>query len=681
MLFNAFCAAAAFSGNSLGGLFKPMSTAPKALTLRSLFFLALTTMTLLAGVAPRAAAPGERTPLSKSAIAAAYGKLPLSFETNEGQTDRRVKFLSRGAGYGLFLTSTEAVLSLKAGNGRPADKDSVLALSQAKKRERQHFTVLRVRLEHANSNAKVSGTDELAGKSNYFIGNDAAKWRRNIPTFGRVKYQQVYSGVDLVYYGNQRALEYDFVLAPGADPRQIELRFDGAKRLRLDADGNLIVSIAGGEVIEHKPVIYQDIGGMRRWVAGGYELTKGQRIGFKLTDYDAHRSLTIDPSLAYSTYLGGSSSDSGIGIAVDSLGNAYVTGGTYSDNFPTTAGAFQTIYSGDLDAYVSKLNSSGTALVYSTYLGGNNPDEGEAMAVDQSGNAYITGSTSASNFPTTSGAFQTTLHGSQNLFVSKLNRSGSALLYSTYLGGSSFDSGVGIAMSSSGDAYVTGYTLSSDFPTTSGAFQTTLHGSQNAFVSKLNRSGSALVYSTYLGGSGIDYESGITVDAWGNAYVTGYTNSPDFPTTAGALQTTYGGNGDAFVSKLNRSGSALVYSTYLGGSGGAGGYAIAVDWSGNAYVTGNTCCGDFPTTAGAFQITSGGGNDAFVSKLNRSGSALAYSTYLGGSGFDSGIGIAVDWSGNAYVTGSPLPATFRPRRGRFRPLSAAPTRVMRSSAS
>ena len=485
-------------------------------------------------------------------VAAGYGKLPLSFEANQGQTDKQVKFLSRGPGYALFLTPTEAVLSLKAGNGQHTKKNSVLPVSRGSKGAASKAAVLRIRLEHANGNAEVSGIDELAGKGNYFIGNDPAKWQRNIPTFGGVKYRQVYSGVDLVYYGNQRQLEYDFVLAPEADPRQIELSFAGAKRLRLDADGNLIVSIAGGEVIEHKPVIYQDIDGMRRRVAGGYELRKDHTVGFELADYDDHRSLTIDPSLVYSTYLGGSSDDFGRGIAVDSSGNAYLTGNTASINFPVTAGAFQTASGGIYDAFVSKLNSGGSALVYSTYLGGSNYDLGYGIAVDSAGNAYVTGNSHSSDFPTTAGAFQTALSGTAgDAFISKLNSSGSALVYSTYLGGSSSnDIGYGIAVDSAGNAYVTGYSISNDFPTTAGAFQSTFGGGFDGFVSKLNSGGSALVYSTYLGGGSYDLGYGIAVDSSGNAYVTGYTASSDFPTTAGAFQTASGGGYDAFVAKL-----------------------------------------------------------------------------------------------------------------------------------
>ena len=602
-------------------------------------------------------ARSDKALLSKSAppqarLLQSYGKLPLSFEANRGQTDKQVKFLSRGAGYALFLTPTEAVLSLKAETGQRTKKESVLPVSNEPKSAASKAAVVRIRLEHATGKTKVSGIDELAGKSNYFIGNDSAQWRRDIPTFGGVKYQGIYSGVDLIYYGNQRQLEYDFVVAPGADPRQIELSFAGANRLRLDAAGNLVVSIAGGEIVEHTPVIYQDIEGIRQRVTGGYELRSGHTVGFKLAAYDHREQLTIDPSLVYATYLGGSDADGGAGIAVDSSGNAYITGDTLSTNFPT-AGALQTTYGGGRDAFVAKLNASGTALIYSTYLGGSDLDAGHLIAVDSLGNAYITGLTRSSDFPTTAGALQTTSGGGFDAFISKLNSSGSALIYSTYLGGSNDDVGFGIAVDTLGNAYVNGYTFSSNFPTTVGALQTTFGGVRDAFVSKVNSSGSALIYSTFMGGSNDDVGASIVVDSIGNAYVNGYTNSIDFPTTAGAFQTTLGGGYDQYISKLNSSGSALIYSTYLGGSGSEQAQVgIAVDSSGNAYVAGGTQSTNFPTTPGALQTAFGGGaDDAFVSKLNSSGSALIYSTYLGGSNVDVGEGIALDSSGNAFVTG------------------------------
>jgi hypothetical protein len=605
-----------------------------------------------------AAAYSNSHPDAAASVAAsdAYGKLPLSFEANQGQSDKQVKFLSRGPGYALFLTPTEAVLSLQAGPGQRGKKASLLPVSTRPKDAPSKAAVLRVRLEHANRNPKVSGLEELPGKTNYFIGNDPARWRREIPRFGKVKYRQVYSGVDLLYYGNQRQLEYDFVIAPGADPTQIELSFDGAERLRVDADGNLLVSIPEGEIVEHTPVIYQDLDGMRRRVAGGYELKSRHTVAFKLAAYDSRKRLTIDPSLAYSTYLHGSTGDNGNAIAVDSSGNAYVTGITNSSDFPTTPGALQPTSGGG--AFVSKLNKRGTALVYSTYLGGSGGGgaDGEGIAVDSSGNAYVTGSTHSSDFPTTAGALQSTSGGGFDAFVSKLNSTGTALVYSTYLGGSIDDYGFGIAVDSSGNAYVTGYTDSINFPTTAGALQTTYGGGYaDVFISKLNSVGTALVYSTYLGGKGGDVGDGIAVDSSGHAYVTGYTVSINFPSTPGAFETITGGL-TTFVSKLNSGGTALVYSTGLGGD--SSGSGIAVDSSGNTFVTGDTSWPYFPTTPGAFQTTLAGTDNAFVSKLNAGGSALLYSTYLGGNQIDSGQGIAVDSSGNAYVIGYTTSSNF-----------------------
>ncbi|MGD0289798.1 MAG: SBBP repeat-containing protein [Candidatus Binataceae bacterium] len=519
----------------------------------------------------------------------------------------------------------------------------------------------------ADRSPQIEGLDRQPGRANYFIGNDPKKWRTNVPTYALVKYRNVYPGIDLAYHGsNQRQLEYDFEVAPGVDPRQIKLSLTGDKRLRLDADGNLVVSIAGGEIVEHRPVIYQDIDGIRRRVTGGFEIRSGQTVGFKLAAYDHSKRLTIDPSLVYSTYLGGSNIDGAYGIAVDSSGNAYITGFTYSTDFPTTAGAFQTTSGGSQDVFVSKLNSGGSALIYSTYLGGSLQDDPAGVAVDSSGNAYVTGETYSSNFPTTAGAFQTTLAGTINGFVSKLNSSGSALVYSTYLGGSNADNGQAIAVDSSGNAYVTGNTDSSNFPTTAGALQTTFGGgSFNAFVTKLDSGGSGLIYSTYLGGSGRDIGRGIAIDPSSNAYVAGETSSSNFPTTAGAFQTTLAGSKNAFVSKVNSGGSALVYSTYLGGSGPDDATGIALDASGNAYVTGITDSSNFPTTAGAFQTTLAGSENAFVSKLNSGGSALVYSTYLGGSNDDYGNGIAVDSSGNAYVIGYTVSSNFPTTAGVF----------------
>jgi hypothetical protein len=568
-----------------------------------------------------------------------------------------------------------------------------------------------MKLVGANPQAKVSGLEELPGKSNYFIGNDPKKWRTNVPNYAKVKYANVYPGVDLVYYGNQRQLEYDFVVQPGADPRSVQLAItsdgqvgsrqkavgsatedptaesqsaiDNRKSsipapLHVNAAGDLVVGTDGGEVIFHKPVVYQpatyneprtknqEPTATNKELVDGRYMLNGNRVTFEVANYDKTRPLVIDPTLAYSTYLGGTRLDNGFAIAVDASGNAYVTGETSSSDFPTTPGAFQTTYGGAGNAFITKLNAAGSALVYSTYLGGSGGDGGGGIALDASGNAYVTGTTSSSNFPTTPGAFQTSCSSCPfpHAFVSKLSADGSALVYSTYLGGVIFDSG--IALDTSDNAYVTGTTTSSNFPTTPGAYQTTLVGTSDAYVSKLNAAGSALLYSTYLGGSvpafsGATTEGrGIAVDASGNAYITGDTECTDFPTTPGAFQATFSGAySDAFITKLNAAGSNLVYSTYLGG-GSDEGWAIALDSSENAYVTGRTESSSFPTTPGAFQTIFGGGNeaDAFVTKLNPIGSRLLYSTYLGGQRGDDGFGVVVDPSGNAYVTGATFSSDF-----------------------
>jgi hypothetical protein len=588
--------------------------------------------------------PLEDRTVPSGASLDAYGQLPLSFEANQGQTAAPVNYLSRGQGYTLFLMPSQAVLALSQGSAED---------------------VLRMQLVGANPAAQAVGLDQQAGVSNYLLGNDPGKWITNVPHFGRVAYQGVYPGINLVYYGNsQTQLEYDFDVVPGASPGAIQLAFQGAQGMAVDDQGDLVLHTAGGDVTEQAPVAYQTIGGVRQTVAVQYVPEANGQVGFAVGAYDPSQALVIDPVLGYSTYLGGSTgnagSQEGNAIAADSSGDAYVTGFTPSTSFPTTAGAYQTTGSG---AFVTKLNATGTALVYSTYLG---PGVPYGIALDSAGDAYITGGTSSRSFPTTPGAFQTTYQGfplnGENAFVTELNPSGSALVYSTCLGGSGSDLAYAIALDSGGDAYVTGSASSTNFPTTAGAFQTTLAGSANAFVTELNPSGSALVYSTYLGGRARDYGTGIAVDSAGDAYLTGGTSSSNFPTTAGALQTALAGTYNGFVTKVNASGTALVYSTYLGGSGHDTGAGIALDGSGNAYVTGQTSSTNFPTTAGAFLATFDSNfiNNTFITKLNPSGSALAYSTYLGGAYSLNGSsgGIAVDSAGDAYVTGTTSSKTF-----------------------
>jgi hypothetical protein len=547
-----------------------------------------------------------------------------------------------------------------------------------------------MKLVGANVSATVTGAEELPGKSNYFIGNDPKKWRTNVPTYAKVRYHNVYPGVDLEYYGNQGGqLEYDFIVAPGADPGAITLDVGthGHAPLRIARDGDLVISAEGAEIRFHKPLVYQPDAGSSlvtrhlSLIQGRFLLDAQNRIHFAPGPYDHTKPLVIDPVLTYSTYLGGSGGDWGYGIAVDSSGSAYVTGETASLDFPTVDALQASNNSASQGtAFVAKLNPAGSALVYSTYLGGSGGDASYSIAVGSSDNAYVTGRTYSTDFPIVNALQSSNLSSAVGGtgFVAKLNASGSALVYSTYLGGSVADAGRGIAVDSSGNAHVTGYTLSTDFPVTPAAFKTigpsdTCNALTNpspcddAFVAELNAAGSALVYSTYLGGSNYNAGFGIAVDSSGNAYVAGTTSSSDFP-TAEPFQATLHGSSNAFVTKLNASGSDLIYSTYLGGSNGDQGFGIAVDSSGSAYVTGYTSSSDFPTV-NPLQPSSGsyGHFTGYVAKLNPTGSALVYSTYLGGSVAEKAFGIAVDSSGDAYVVG----LTWSPDFPTVNPIQAA----------
>jgi hypothetical protein len=577
----------------------------------------------------------KNTPANgKSSAAQAYGRLPLMFEANHGQTDPRVDFLARGPGYTAFLTSTEAVL-----NYRPSDTGAA--------------AVVQMQLVGSRADACASGQAPLSGKVNYLIGNDPSQWHTNVPTYGRVTYASVYSGIDLVYYSNGPQLEYDFVVAPGADPSAIKLRFQGAEGVQTDAQGDLVVQTAAGPIVQHQPTVYQQVGTDRQAVAGGFTVN-GAEVGFQFGAYDHTRPLVIDPViLTYSTYLGGTAGDQGFGIGVGYTGSAYITGRTGSVDFPTTPGAFQTSHSAGNDAFVARMTDDGSGLVYATYLGGSLDDYGQGVVVDRTGNAFVVGATASNNFPVTPGAFQTTNAGNTDSFVAELAPNGASLLYSTFLGGSGIDQGNAIDVNrSTGVVYVTGGTTSTNFPITPGAFQSTPGGGADVFVTALNATGKGLVYSTYLGGADEDRGNGIAVDGLGRVSLTGQTRSTNFPTKA-ALQGTFGGgNFDAFVSRLTPDGSALYYSTYLGGSADDIGNAIVANGVGKTFITGRTGSSNFPTTAGAAQTVYGGGaNDAFATSLAPDGASLAYSTFLGGSGDDRANGVAIDPSGRAYVAG------------------------------
>jgi len=526
---------------------------------------------------------------------------------------------------------------------------------------------LRLSFVAANPRPSLEPFNRLDTHVSYFIGNDPAQWRADVPAWGGVRYTDLYPGIDLEITGENGYLVQRLVAREGTDLDAVQLRVEGGDEMTLDGDLLRLRTAVG----EYTLPLLQVSG------TGNAELPPPTVAGNQVTSPFGHaqgEAAAAGPQsgasdLLYATFLGGSNSDGGRGIAIDASGAAYVTGWTNSSDFPTTAGAFDTSLNGDYDAFVVKLNAAGSALTYATFLGGNLKDEGYGIAIDASGAAYVTGWTVSGDFPTTAGAFDTSHNGGYDAFVVKLNAAGSALTYATFLGGSSNDLGSAIAIDASGATYVTGFTASSDFPTTAGAFDTSFNGGyDDAFVVKLSAAGSALTYATFLGGSGGDQGWGIAIDASGAAHVTGLTSSSDFPITAGAFDTSFnsGNYTDAFVVKLSAAGSALTYATFLGGSSGDVGYDIAIDASGAACITGYTWSSDFPTTAGAFDTGFNGYYyDAFVVKLNAAGSALTYATFLGGSSLDEGLGIAVDTSGAAYITGYTWSSDFPTTAGAF----------------
>lgn len=504
------------------------------------------------------------------------------------------------------------------------------------------------------------GLDQLPGKSNYFLGADPRSWYVDVHSYAAVVRRDVYPGIDVIYRGPGEDIEYDFVIAPRARPAMIAFSFDGSNGVEVNARGDLVVDTPAGIFRQRKPVAYQELRRGRHQIPAHYVLRNSTEVAIELGPYDRDRPLVIDPTIVYSTYLGDTFADKARDIAVDSKKQTYLVGDTMSPNFPT-AQATQPLISGPSDVFVAKLDSSGSNLLYSTFLGGSGWDEGHGIAVDKGGNAYITGRTNSTDFPTKNVPPQNPLQpayggGADDAFVAKLDASGS-LVYSTYLGGSGVDYGLDIACDGSGAAYVTGLTTSTNFPTQN-PIQASLAGGQyDAFVCKLNPAGSALVYSTYLGGSDGDHGTAIGVDLDGRACVAGATESRDFLTVK-ALQPRLGGLLDSFVAMLSSSGSSLVYSTYLGGTDWDIAYGIAVERQGSVYVTGMTSSTNFPTVNPLQPAYGGGADDAFVAKLNSTGSALIYSTFLGGSGFDAGHSIAFDSCGNAYVTGMTTSANF-----------------------
>jgi hypothetical protein len=680
-----------------------------------------------------------------------YGALPVIFESNRGQVeDKRVKFISRNNGYTLFLTSDGAMLSLHP----KLSGDDSRNLDNASKKS----SVIRMNLAGVNRRARISGEDELAGKVNYIRGRDPRSWRTNIETYSRVSYRNIYRGVDLVYYGNGSQIEYDFVVAPGASPNAIRFTLQGGERLSLSSEGDLIMRASGGALALRKPILYQEVGGARREIQGGYELGKNGTVSFRVGRYDRTRPLVIDPVLVYSSFFAGDFDNTYENdIAVDAQGSAYVVGFTCStDTFPTSPDAFRpTDVENDCETFVAKLTPDGSAFAYSTFLG---PAFGRSIAIDSAGNAYVTG-IAGRGFPIRNG-FQTEPaefieafpDGFVDAFIAKLNPTGSDLLYSSFLGGNDSDIGIGIALDSQGNAYVSGETSSTNFPITQGAARAARNGDNDSFVTKVNTNAvgaASLSYSTYtdagraiaVDSQGSAYVAGneivfkkqsvvklnpsgttvvfthdvngdapdnttralwyvkdIAVDSSGSAYITGSTATASgaFPTTGG-FQTVFGGGQlDAFLARLDATGANIIYSTYIGGGGNDVARGIAVDSAGNAYVTGNTTSQNFPTRDalqprhnggipdGPNMVTfeTGGPSDAFVAKVNTSASgqaSLVFSTYYGFDRNETGNSIAIDAQGAAYIVGGlapfGIPGIIHTPRG---PAPALPGGISRS---
>jgi predicted extracellular nuclease len=574
----------------------------------------------------------------------AYGELPIAFEPNLGQADTSVRYFSRGPGYSLYLTQASAVLSLRS------DASDARA-------------VIRMGFDGANAAPRVAGIAPQQARSNYFSGQ---RVMRDVAHYGKVGYDALYPAVDLVYYGSQGQLEYDFTVAAGGDPARIALDFSGVQSMHVDASGNLVLGTSVGDVVQHAPIAYQLIDGERHAVQASYAIDSRRKVGFRLGAYDHDQALVIDPVLVYSTYHGGTLGDRGYDIAVDSSSNAYVTGRVDSTvGFPVS-GAYQATNKGASDIFVSKFSPAG-ALVYSTYIGGAGTDEGAGIAIDGSGNAYVTGRTTSLDFPRVN-AFQSSLGGVQDAFLVKLNAAGNGLVYSTYLGGGTNpggssltgEYGFAVAVDASGSAYVTGSAVSTDFPTVN-AIQGTGGGTySDAFVSKFSPAGNALVYSTYLGGTLHDEGRSIALDSTGAAYVGGFTEASGFP-IANARQSVYGGNIDGFLAKLSPAGSALVYSTFIGGFGIDQAYGVAVDANGSAYVAGVTQSANFPVQNSLQAYNrgvAGSAGDGFAMQFTAAGNAVAYATYLGGSSSDSANGVAIDGSGNLYIAGETTSSDF-----------------------
>ena len=639
----------------------------------------VTRVLLLLAMAPLAC-HAQQSAAQRKQAEANYGHLPLTFEANQGQTDPQVKFLSRGKGYTAYLTAGGMVLSLRpAGSLVNPQTNRVYATNKPQ----SQAATLQFTLVGGNRNALVVGEDPQPGRVNYFIGNNPAKWHTNVPMYKSVRSRNIYPGIDLVYYGNNRQLEYDFEVSPGADPNKIQFEIKGARRIRVDRDGDLVLETGSGTLRFKSPVVYQELNGQRIPVGGQYLLRDASHIVFQVPQYERSRPLVIDPVLVYSTYLGGSGTDQPRGIVVDSAGSVYVAGYTDSADFPlSTLGSLPAPAT---HVFVAKLDATGSNLVYADYLGGNSADYGYALALDSANDVCVTGSTASSDFPVVN-PYQASYPGAFNAFLSKISPSGSSLLYSTYLGGNGSDIPSSIVVDGTGNIILGGNTSSTNFPVAN-AYQATVSPNQGGmygnygFLTKFSPDGSSLVYSTYFGGSSnvpfncggspcwpqpVSTINGMVVDTAGNTYAAGTTNTYDFPVTSGAYlgsdSTPLNGN-VGFVSKFSNSGS-LQYSTYFYESSGllTNINAITVDGSGSAYITGVAISdGTFPLTSTSIcdpAVYGWGCGYGFVTKFDPTGSTLSYSTFLGPNNYANPSSVLTDANNDAYVLASTSSGSF-----------------------
>lgn len=613
-----------------------------------------------------------------------FASLPMAFEANRGQAGPGVGFLARGNACQLAVSPTEAVLSLSKFTGEPASAGDVpgfLATRASARSVAFHFL-------GANPAAPVSGLGELPGRFNYFLGNDPSLWHGSVPGYSRVRVAGVYDGIDLIYYGNQQRLEYDFVIAPHADAKRIAFRVDGADSIQLNDGGDLVLTLGADEILQPRPAVYQDVSGAKKTIVAGYRLLNSNTVSFEIGPYDHSHTLVIDPFLSYARYFGAGGAEDARMVRVGRDGSVYVAGRTLSVQLPATTGAAQTNFGGGTstggDAFVAKfdLTSTNSTPVFVTYLGGSTDDEAWGLALDDDGNAYITGYTDSTNFPVwpaatayrktiTGGTYGTTGRYFSDAFVTKLAASGSNLLFSTYLGGTTGDAGYGIAVDAAQNVYVTGYADSTNLPASTGAFQTNAAGKGDGFVAKFDATGTNLVFLTYLGGTNQDVATDIAVDSAGAAYVTGYTVSRDFFTTniftTNAFQSLFNNTTnasvayDAFLVKFNPGATGVVYSTYLGGTSSDFGERLAVNpATGEAYVLGSTISADFPNNRTNYfsgSVSNHIDKDVFLTKFNADGSTN-YSVVFGGFATDDGLGLAVDAGGNAHFTGSTISTNF-----------------------